>query len=378
MKVLIVGAGIGGLTLAGFLKDSAIDVEIIEKKSVWNTQGFSLGLWNNGRNILAKLGLAERFDKEGSRIRYYCIHDGKGRLLRRYNLSEFYAQYGLAYTHIDRTALHGWLLDLVGREKVRLGITISAIHPKDNQVEVSFSTGEIKSFDVVVGADGIHSMVRDLAFGTTYESFDDWRVWYAWIDNSYKQNATVSEYIEPSEFVGVFDVGPRTLAVLIAPAKHSVWDNAAGRLERLKKLFKDEASLSGFLNNLKNEDIVPTDLSHVQMKYWVSGRVVLLGDAAHGFEPHAGLGASMAMEDGYVLAGELMKISAAYTFERALATYQRVRKERVKNARVLTNRMRAWAFVKSRFLRKVINAIIPLIPQAFFVNGYHKLLREEI
>ncbi|MDO8594097.1 MAG: FAD-dependent monooxygenase, partial [bacterium] len=182
MKVLIVGAGIGGLTLAGFLKDSEIDFEIVEKRTDWNSQGFSLGLWNNGRNILKKLGLEEKFDKAGSRIREYRVCDGRGKVLRVYNLSTFYGEYGLAYTHVDRTALHEWLFELVPKEKVRLGVAIQAINQKTNGVEVVFTTGEMKVYDLVVGSDGIHSKVRELAFGTNFESFDNWRVWYAWID----------------------------------------------------------------------------------------------------------------------------------------------------------------------------------------------------
>ncbi len=378
MKVLIVGAGIGGLTLAGFLKDSQIDFEMVERKADWNAQGFSLGLWNNGRNILKKLGLEEKFDKVGSRIQTYRICDGKGVILRTYNLSEFYSQYGLAYTHVDRALLHDWLFELIPKERVRLGVAVEAITETRSGVSVAFTMGEVKTYDLVVGSDGIHSQVRELVFGKNFEIFDDWRVWYAWIDNEFKQDATVTEYIEPGEFVGVFDVGPRTLAVLIAPAKHSVWDDPKGRLIRLKELFKDEMALSGFLAHLKDQDVIPTNLSHVKMTEWVKGRVALLGDSAHGFEPHAGLGGSMAMEDGYVFAGELMKVSGTYSLAEALQRYQAVRKKRVATARTLTNRMRAWALIESRLLRRLVNILIPFIPQSFFTKKYHQLLREEI
>ena len=68
MKILIVGAGIGGLTLAAFLRDSNIEYDIVEKAPDWSHQGYSLSLWNNGRNILRKLDLAEKFDSCGTRI----------------------------------------------------------------------------------------------------------------------------------------------------------------------------------------------------------------------------------------------------------------------------------------------------------------------
>ncbi len=378
MRILIVGAGIAGLTLAAFLKDSNIDFQIIDKQHNWDSQGFSIGLWNNGRNILAKLGLADKFDKQGNHINFYRVCDGKGKLIRSYNLKNFYSEYGTAYTHIDRTSLHRWLRDLINPSKVRLGMTIDSILENDTGVEVVFSDGEKAAFDFVIGADGIHSKIRNLYFTENCERFDNWRVWYAWVDNKFKQNATVTEYVEPSEFVGIFDVGKKALAVLISPADHKAWDSVHNRITRLKKIFKDETILNDFLTNLKDKDLVPTDLSCVRLKKFTKGRVVLVGDAAHGFEPHAGIGASMAMEDGYVLAAVLMKISESYSFKRAFERYERVRKERVKIARSLTNKMRAWAFIKSKWIRKGVNIIIPLIPESFFTNRYHKLLKEEI
>lgn len=266
----------------------------------------------------------------------------------------------------------------MGKERIHLNTHITSIHQDDHGVEVEFETGEKKIYDIVVGADGIHSTVRTMVFGNDYESFDDWRVWYVWIESTYKQHATVTEYIEPGEFIGIFDVGPKTLAVLIAPAKHSLWDDVSGRVKRLKKVFKDEVVLTQFFDNLKNEDVMPTDLSNVRMKGLVKDKVVLLGDAGHGFEPHAGLGASMAMEDGYVLAGELMKISDTYTYEHALRSYEEIRKKRVQTARTLTNRMRAFAFIKSVWLRKFVNICAPFVPEAFFTKKYHELLREKI
>lgn len=203
-------------------------------------------------------------------------------------------------------------------------------------------------------------------------------MWYTWIDNTYKQNATVTEYIEAGEFIGVFDVGAKTLAVLIAPAKHTVWDDPKDRLNRLSTVFKDETVLAGFLENLKAKDIVPTNLSHVRLHKMVKKHAALIGDAAHGFEPHAGLGASMAMEDGYVLAGELMRVSDTYSLATALTQYEKVRKCRVATARSLTNRMRGWAFIKSKWMRKCVNFFIPYVPQNFFTKQYHKLLKEEI
>ena len=106
MKVLIVGGGIAGLTLAAFLEGSDVECGIIDKAPDWSHQGYAIGLWNNARNILAKLGLDREFDTQGTRIQNYTIYDGSGRLLRAYSLKHFYATYGVGVSIIKRADLH--------------------------------------------------------------------------------------------------------------------------------------------------------------------------------------------------------------------------------------------------------------------------------
>src|SRR5690348_6614057 len=138
MRVLIVGGGIAGLTLAAFLERSAIDYEIVEKSPSWDIPGFSLGMWSNGRHILQKLGLADRYDREGVRIAKYRIYTGTGRLLREYNLKDFYVRYGTAYTHIRRAHLHDWLLSKISSIKVFLGDSVLDIKDIGDKVSVTF------------------------------------------------------------------------------------------------------------------------------------------------------------------------------------------------------------------------------------------------
>ena len=103
------------------------------------------------------------------------------------------------------------------------------------------------------------------------------------------------------------------MACFVTHVNHSIWDREDGRVERLKELFKEESVIvPNVLNVQKSGEILPTDLSEIKMKRLYKGRVVLLGDAAHGFEPFAGIGSSMALEDSYVLAGELIKNKEVY------------------------------------------------------------------
>lgn len=379
MKILISGAGIGGLALAGFLRESGIEYDIVEKCKDWEHQGYLIGMWNNGRRMLGKLGLADKLDEAGERIRLYSVRDGSGRVLRDYNLHRFYGNFGIALTLIERKSLHEWLLSTVDQSKIRMGISVERIEEKKDSVVVTFSDGSTGEYDCLIGADGIHSQVRELVFGEHMESYMGWRAWYAWIDKKYSTPATVVEYIEPKEFVIIMECKGKTLAMFIAPADHQLWDKTEGRMEMLKCTFKDECLLvPEVLQHIRKGEIVPTDLADISMKKWVSGRVALLGDAAHSFGAMAGFGASMAMEDAYVFAGELMKVSGVENVPAALLEYQLKRKTRVGTAQHLGDRMRHWALVESPQRRALINLLMPFVPERYFTRDYFALLREEI
>lgn len=379
MQVLIVGGGIAGLTLAAFLEQSNIEYELVEKAENWKQQGYLIGLWDNGRDILQKLGLAERSDEIASRIRKYLLRDGKGRLLREYGLEKLYRDYGTALSFFRRPELHGLLLTRINSDNIKLGVTINKLEEGEAGVAVTLSNGEIKTYALVVGADGIHSCVRALVFGKNIEKYENWRTWFTWIDNKYGPPGIVNEYLEPCAFAMTVQSGEKTLVSLCAPADHKIWDVKENRVEQLKLLFRSETLLMpGIFENARAEEITPTDLLEVHLKKWVRGRTVLLGDAAHGYGPHAGLSASMAMEDGYVLAGELMQVNESRTLADALLSYERKRRKRNSVAERASQKMRLFSLTKSKVARNLLNFIIPFVPESLLVRDFNLLLKEEL
>ncbi|HEY4522604.1 MAG TPA: FAD-dependent monooxygenase [Candidatus Paceibacterota bacterium] len=379
MRILIVGAGIGGLSLAAFLKDTNVEYDIVEKCPDWSHQGFLIAMWDSGRDILKKLGLAEEFDKRGTRIQKYSLRDGTGKLLREYDFSEFYAEYGSAMTAILRSDLHAWLLSRVDTSRIKMDTSITELQEETDSIRVVFTNGEVQRYDVVVGADGVHSKVRSLTFSGQIESYENWRIWYLWIDHKYDIPGTATEYAEPGELIFVFSGAGKTAAWLFAPADHAQWDNEHGRAARLKRIFKEESKLMPrMLEHINDADIVPSDLVSLSLKTWHTGRIALLGDAAHNFGPHAGIGGGMALEDGYVLAGELLQVSATYPLESALATYEHKRRTRIKLAEYLSKRIRQGTLIQSPFMRHTFNLMLRFVPVGFFKRSLMQLLGQEI
>ena len=380
LKILIVGAGLGGLALAGFLDNCEIEYSIIEKCAEWRHEGFALGLWNNGRHILRKLGLAHWVDENEIAFQSVVVCDGKGNKLRSYNLAHFYTEFSMAYSHIRRADLHQWLLGRAARS-VRMGISLTSLHEYEDAVRVQLSDGTEERFDLVVGADGVHSTVRSCCFQKALEWYTDWRAWYVGVDRSFARPRVVSQYVAPHECIAVFDEGDKALVVLIAKADHAIWDDAQLRVDRLKLLFKEEPALiPQCLSKAIAEEICPTDLIEISLKHWHTPRVVLLGDAAHGFEPFGGLGGSMALEDAYVLSAQLSKMSKGDRKELSLALdrYETIRKRRVQDARKLTRRMQCWATIESPFWREVVNQLAPIVPESWITRGYFAFMRHEM
>lgn len=300
-------------------------------------------------------------------------------MIRSVHLKSMYAEFGGAVAIVGRKELHDLLLKKVGETRVIMHRTIVGIAQRNEKCEVQFDDGSSGMFDVVVGADGVHSKVRDLVFHEHIESYRNWRAWYVWIDNAFAVPGSIVEYIEPRENITVFAAGGKTLATMFAPADHKTWDNQEGRIQRLKDLFKDESHVvPQALENIRDTDVMPTDLADVSMRHTVRGHVALIGDAAHCFGPMAGLGTAMALEDAYTLAAELQCVSSVKSIEDALATYEQHRKKRRHLARRLNKHIRLGALIKSRLWARVVMLVAPIIPERLLTDDYRKLLREEI
>lgn len=376
MKILIVGGGIAGLFLAGLCEKLEIEYRLIEKQPDQSHHGYLIGLWSNARKMLEKLDLANNLDREGKVVKFFKIRNGSGKLLREYDLKYFSINYG-GYMMIERSKLIDWLSSKVAEDKITFGLTIKSLEQKKESVRVCFSDGVEEEYDLVVGADGVSSQVRCLAFSEKeYRKFSNWRIWYAWINEIDTEAYTATSYTEPNEYVITFNAGGKSLACFMTHVDHNIWDKEDGRIERLKELFKEESVLiPSTLNVQRSGEILPTDLSEIKMKSLYKGRIVLIGDSAHGFEPFAGIGSSMAMEDAYVLATELLKNK---DINDALKTHQSKRKKRVKIARRLTIRMQSLVAVRSKFMRKLLDLFIPYLPESIFLKDYKMLLSEDL
>lgn len=330
MKVLIVGAGIGGLTLAAYLQKYGIKPIVIEKAAQWKTIGYIIGLFPNGVRILDGINAAGQLKRKGAVIPEYCVKDGSGNTILEISFREWQQKYG-PFIEVERDTLHRILRNLNKKTKIRMNTTIKSLQQTNAGVEVIFSNNKKEFFDVVVGADGINSQIRSFVQPEAKKDYSGFTFWALWAPKGLGFPTSINYYFGNGKLFAVFPTknSKYVCALFALPAKHHKFDDSTKSAEFLRKRFCDMGGIvPEILNNLPENpsEIYHNDDNEVHLSNWYQGRVVLLGDSIHALSPILGMGASMAMEDAYVLAEELSNND----IDTALRNYESRRKPRVK------------------------------------------------
>jgi 2-polyprenyl-6-methoxyphenol hydroxylase-like FAD-dependent oxidoreductase len=317
-KVLVVGGGIAGLTTAAALDRYGFATELVERQPTWSAPGAGFLVHANGMRMLRALGLDQGVVSAGTVVQRWQFYDAQGCLLSDTDLTAVWGEVGPCIG-IVRPWLHSALSKGVADVPCRLGTAVTSLMQDDRSVTVAFSDGTSGAYDLVVGADGIRSTVRALTLGAMppiYLGAMNWRS-IAPIRPAGLESA-LQMHVDDGRIFGLVTMGAGhtySFAISIEPQFH---DPMEGRLDRLRVRFAGFGPrVQDYLAALERDDqIICSALEWVPLEKVYSGRVVLVGDAAHASSPMLGQGGCMAMEDAYVLAEELRSgasIEAAFT-----------------------------------------------------------------
>lgn len=336
--VLIVGAGIGGLTAALALLKRGIDVEVYEQAPELAEVGAGLQISANGTRVLWALGLREALEAvawrpQGKEIRVW----NTGQSWRLFDLgAESEERYGHPYLMFHRADLHGALAAAVRAEKadaIHLGAVCAGVDQDGSRARLTLADGTKAEGGALIGADGVHSVVRQALFGPDRPRFTGCMAWRGVVPTS----------VLPEEFsrpVGANWVGPGGHVVHYLLRRGElvnfvgVVERADWRVESWSVRGTTEECLADFagwhegLRRLIANIATPHKwalMGREPLERWSLGRISLLGDACHPTLPFLAQGAVMAIEDGYVLARCLEGFGDV---EVALAAYEAARRER--------------------------------------------------
>jgi 2-polyprenyl-6-methoxyphenol hydroxylase-like FAD-dependent oxidoreductase len=331
LDVLIIGAGIGGLTAAIALGRAGHTIDMIEKDPTWAVYGVGIIQQSNVIRAMAHLGLLEDYLDAGFGFDFVDVFTPGGEKLARIPSPKL-VEGRPANVGISRPALHKVLGDRAKEAgaQVRLGVIAETISDRGDHVSVSFSDGSTGDYDFVIGADGIYSATRALLFpGAPRPEFTGQSVWrYNFpkgedVDCLCAYEGQIGVGLVPLSpslmymFVTTPEPGnPRYPSNGIAAAMRSKLTGLPGRIAELAEQITDDAGVV----------YKPLEWIFVDGP-WHQGRIVLLGDAVHATTPHLGQGAGMAIEDAIVLAEE---VERADSLEAAFTGYRARRFERCK------------------------------------------------
>jgi salicylate hydroxylase len=338
-RVAIVGGGIGGLAAALALLRRGIDVDVYEQAPELRELGAGVQISANGTRVLHALGLADALAKvqvipAGKEIRLWST----GQAWKLFDLGVHSVErYGFPYITIHRGDLHEVIAAGVRREKsdaIHLGHKCIELSQAGDRVELRFETAEPVTARLVIGADGVHSVVRGCLFGADAPEFAGVVAW---------RGVVPMEQVPPSisRTIGTNWVGPgghvvhyplRTGKLLnfVGHVERSDWTieswTMRGTTEELASDYRGwHADIHAMIRNID----VPYKFAvkhRPPMEAWSKGRCTLLGDACHSMVPFLAQGAVMALEDGLVLARCLESYGRDH--ETAIARYEAARRER--------------------------------------------------
>lgn len=367
-----------GLTVAQLLRGQGLHPVLAERSGGEAGGGYMLALMPLVDPVLEALGVREAYLAGSVGLDRYRFRGPAGRTLGQYSLAALFDRFG-DYRGISR----GELLAVLGSGggAVTYGTTVTALEQGPAAVAATLDgpSGPAEAeFDLVVAADGLHSATRGLVLSpgrvATYDS--GWGGWVAWAEPD--ADADLSEELwGAGAFVGTYPVKGSLGVIVAGPRSHTrvgperFTGRVRGRPGRAGA--RIERALEAVA---RSPDAYYWSLTDCRSDAWSVGRVVLLGDAAAGFLPTAGIGAGMAMESAWVLGG-LLAGAVPDGVPDALRRYEAAQRPRVEAAQANSRQLARLMFLRGRTLSALRNTVARFVPLRAALRPIVELLQHQ-
>jgi 2-polyprenyl-6-methoxyphenol hydroxylase-like FAD-dependent oxidoreductase len=377
-NILISGAGIAGLTLAYWLKEFGFSPTIVEQAPRIREGGYAIDFWGAGFDVAEKMDIVRDLDKADLNMSELSFVNAKGKRKAGLNYQKIKKlMNGRAFTLL-RSDLSKVIYHRLGSDiEIIFGDTIVNMEQNESKVAVTFYTGQTRNFDLVVGADGLHSNVRNLVFGSEVQ-FEKYYGYYTssfTIDNSTHKGKAFLTYNIPHKQAATYSISKdkaATFFIFTAPEKLAYEHHD---IDKQKQILRNEFANAGWrcAEILAKMDTAPDFyfdvVSQIQMDSWSKNRITLVGDACDCPSLLSGQGSTLAMIGAYILAGELKEADGNYHV--AFGEYQNIFKPFIDSKQKIAQSFAKSLVPKGRFsiwLRNIfINLmLLPFVSRLFF------------
>jgi FAD-dependent urate hydroxylase len=302
LRILVVGAGIAGLGAARALRQRGFVADVVERETAWTDVGAGIYLPGNTVRALRFLGLESAVTERAELIPHQRFCDHRGNVLVDVDLTALWGEVGPCLA-LYRADLHAVLASYDEAVPIRMGVSLRGLSQQDGAVAVEFDDGSLTQYDLVIGADGIHSQVRRLIFddaGIRPVGQVAWR----FVTECPPELATWTVQLGRGVAFLAIPIGLGQVYCYCDAPADSMSPEADAVTARLAWLVGGFSSpVPAILDSLGPEVAVHVaSIEEVIIDTWSSGSALLIGDAAHATSPSMAEGAGMALEDGSVLA----------------------------------------------------------------------------
>ncbi|MEZ4411781.1 MAG: FAD-binding domain [Gemmatimonadales bacterium] len=317
MKIVINGAGIAGPTLAYWLQRSGHEVLLVEEAPRLRRGGYVIDFWGVGYDIAERMGLLPRLHALGYQVREVRYVDARGRTRGGFPAEVFARMTSGRFTSLRRSDLAATIHEALAQQvETIFGDSIATIEESATGARVTFEHADPRDVDLVIGADGLHSRVRQLAFGSREhcEASLGYHVAAFELEGYRPRDELV--YVShgaPGRQISRFSMrDDKTLFLFVFRDEYLPGGGAVGAHDRkavLADVFADVGwECPQVLEAMREvRDVYFDRVSQIRMPFWTQGRTALVGDAAACVSLLAGEGTGLAMAEAYVLAGELAR-----------------------------------------------------------------------
>jgi len=327
MRVLISGAGPAGLSVAYWLKKYGFKPTLIEWAPALRKGGYKIDVRGVALEVLRRMGIYDIVAKTSTDMQGALLVDGDGKVINEMN-SDTFGHRMNDDQEIMRGTLCQILMDQIPEVEIIFGDSIRAISQTANAVQVEFKENKPRAFDLVIGADGLHSNVRQLVFGDESRFAHEFGIYICvfTIQNYLNLDRMEIQYTEFGRVAAVWstrgDTDARASFAFVSPM-HVEPRNIIAQQQLVRTVFEGiNGEVPKMLQMMPDAPDFYFDVAaQIRMDHWFSGRVILLGDAAYCPSPMSGQGTSLALVGAYVLAGELA--AARGNFQTAFDQFER-------------------------------------------------------
>ncbi|MFC4930316.1 FAD-dependent monooxygenase [Massilia sp. GCM10023247] len=345
-RIAVIGAGLGGAAAAALLHQGGFNVRLYEQAPQFSRLGAGIHLGPNVMKVMQKIGIADALNSTGSHPDFWYSRDWKsGEKIAQIPLGDYaLSRYGASYLTVHRGDFHALMIEAIPDSVIAFDKRLLKVEDRGDDVLLSFADGTVETADIVIGADGINSKIRDTLLGAELPKYTGYvghrAVFPTASVKGFTHDLCTKWWSDDRHMMVYYVTGKKDELYYVTGVPEPTWDMSKSWVpssrDEMKAAFDGwHPGVQSLIDASENVTKWPL-LERDPLPLWSRGRLVLLGDACHPMKPHMAQGAAMAIEDAAMLVRCFEQVGVS-DYTSAFALYQANRNERASKVQLVSH-----------------------------------------